>query len=77
MNFLSLIESKREGKTLAPAEIQDFIREFTAGRIPDYQMAAMLMAIYFRGLSASETRALTLAMRASARGQTFHWRHWR
>ncbi len=65
MNFLSLIESKREGKTLAPAEIQNFIREFTAGRIPDYQMAAMLMAIYFRGLDEQEMTALTLAMRDS------------
>lgn len=65
MNFLSLIESKREGKRLAPEGIQDFVREFTAGRIPDYQMAAMLMAIYFRGLSDAETRALTLAMRNS------------
>ena len=42
MNFLSLIEAKREGKTLAPEQIQEFIREFTAGKIPDYQMAAML-----------------------------------
>jgi pyrimidine-nucleoside phosphorylase len=65
VNFLSLIESKREGKTLASEEIQNFIREFTAGRIPDYQMAAMLMAIYFRGLADAETRALTLAMRDS------------
>ncbi len=65
MNFLPLIESKREGKTLAPREIQNFIREFTAGRIPDYQMAAMLMAIYFQGFEATETRALTLAMRDS------------
>jgi thymidine phosphorylase len=65
VNFLSLIESKREGQALAPAEIQNFIREFTAGRIPDYQMATMLMAIYFRGLNAAETRALTLAMRDS------------
>jgi pyrimidine-nucleoside phosphorylase len=65
VNFLSLIESKREGQALAPADIQQYIREFTAGRIPDYQMAAMLMAIYFRGLNNSETRALTLAMRDS------------
>jgi hypothetical protein len=43
MNFLSLIESKREGKILAPEEIQEFIREFTAEKISDYQMAAMLM----------------------------------
>jgi len=65
MNFLSLIESKREGKTLAPQQIQAFVREFTAAKIPDYQMAAMLMAIYFRGLNTAETTALTLAMRDS------------
>ena len=65
MNFLSLIESKREGRRLAPEQIQDFIREFTAGNIPEYQMAALLMAIYFRGLDTRETTALTLAMRDS------------
>ena len=65
MNFLPLIEAKREGKLLSQAKIQEFIREFTAGRIPDYQMAAMLMAIYFRGLNTAETTALTLAMRDS------------
>ena len=65
MNFLALIESKREGKILAPERIQEFIREFTAGKIPDYQMAALLMAIYFRGLNTAETTALTLAMRDS------------
>lgn len=65
MNFLSLIESKREGKTLAVGEIKSFISEFTAGAVPDYQMAAMLMAIYFRGLNTAETTALTLAMRDS------------
>ena len=65
MNFLSLIESKREGKILAPEQIREFIREFTAGKILDYQMAAMLMAVYFRGLDTAETTALTLAMRDS------------
>ena len=65
MNFLPLIESKREGNTLMSAQIQEFIREFTAGKIPDYQMAAMLMAIFFRGLNTAETTALTLAMRDS------------
>jgi pyrimidine-nucleoside phosphorylase len=65
MIFLPLIEAKREGKILAPEQIQEFIREFTAGKIPDYQMAAMLMAIYFRGLDTAETTALTLAMRDS------------
>ena len=65
MNFLSLIEAKREGKTLASEQIENFVQEFTAGKIPDYQMAAMLMAIYFRGLNTAETAALTLAMRDS------------
>jgi pyrimidine-nucleoside phosphorylase len=65
MNFLSLIESKREGKTLVPENIGQFIHEFTDGKIPEYQMAAMLMAIYFSGLNTAETRALTLAMRDS------------
>ena len=65
MNFLSLIEAKREGKIHASEQIQEFIREFTAGKIPDYQMAALLMAIYFRGLDTAETTALTLAMRDS------------
>ena len=65
MNFLSFIESKREGKILAPGQIQAFIRDFTAGKIPDYQMAALLMAIYFRGLDTAETTSLTLAMRDS------------
>ena len=65
MNFLSLIEQKREGKVLAAEQIREFVHEFTAGKIPDYQMAAMLMAIYFRGLNTAETTALTLAMRDS------------
>jgi pyrimidine-nucleoside phosphorylase len=71
MNFLLLIENKREGRILASAQIQEFIREFTAGKIPDYQMAAMLMAIYFRGLNTDETTALTLAMRDSGDVLTF------
>jgi pyrimidine-nucleoside phosphorylase len=65
VNFLSLIESKRAGQTLSREEIQALVREFTAGHIPDYQMAAFLMAIYFRGLNSEETTALTLAMRDS------------
>ena len=65
MHFLSLIENKREGKILAPETIREFIHEFTAGNIPDYQMAALLMAIFFRGLDTAETTALTLAMRDS------------
>jgi thymidine phosphorylase len=61
MNLLSLIEAKRDGAALRPAEIQGLVREFTAGRLPDYQMSAFLMAVFFRGLDPEETRALTLA----------------
>jgi thymidine phosphorylase len=65
MNALPLIEAKREGKPLSAAQIETAIASFTRGEIPDYQMAALLMAIYFRGLNADETRALTSAMRDS------------
>jgi pyrimidine-nucleoside phosphorylase len=65
VNFLSLIEAKREGQTLDAAQIKEIVSAFTAGRIPDYQMAAFLMAVYFRGLQPAEVRALTLAMRDS------------
>ena len=64
-SFLGAIESKREGHELSSEVIQTFIRDYSGGRIPDYQMAAMLMAIFFRGMTSAETRALTLAMRDS------------
>jgi pyrimidine-nucleoside phosphorylase len=65
MNFLSLIEAKREGHVLEAAQIKEIVSEYVAGKIPDYQMSALLMAIYFRGLNTQETSALTLAMRDS------------
>ena len=65
MNFLHLIEAKRDGHTLEPAQIQKAIAAYTAGRIPDYQMSAFLMATYFRGLNETETGALMRAMRDS------------
>lgn len=65
MNFLPLIEAKREGQALAPAQIKEAISAYTAGGIPDYQMSAFLMAVFFRGLTRGETTALTLAMRDS------------
>ena len=71
MNFLSLIEAKRDGHTLEAAQIKEIIAAYTAGHILDYQMAAFLMAVYFRGLSRTETRALTLAMRDS--GDVLHF----
>src|SRR5204863_6286718 len=45
--------------------VRDIVGAFTKGEIPDYQMAAFLMAVYFRGLDKTETTALTLAMRDS------------
>ncbi len=65
MNFLSLIEAKRDGKVLDSHQIKQIITAYTAGTIPDYQMAPFLMAVYFRGLSTAETSALMLAMRDS------------
>jgi pyrimidine-nucleoside phosphorylase len=65
LNFLSLLESKRDGNSLSTEHIQQIIRDYTAQKIPDYQMAALLMAIYFRGLDARETRDWTAAMRDS------------
>ena len=65
MNFLALIEAKRDGRKLAAGEIAAFVHDYTAGGLPDYQMAALLMAVQFRGLDAAETAALTLAMRDS------------
>ena len=65
VNFLALIEAKRDGKILDAAQIEAIVSAYTAGQIADYQMAAFLMAVYFRGLNTAETRALTLAMRDS------------
>jgi len=65
MNFLSLVESKRDGGELPNEGIQQIIQDYTAGRLPDYQVAALLMAIFFRGLNTAETRVMTLAMRDS------------
>jgi pyrimidine-nucleoside phosphorylase len=65
VNFLALLEAKRDGKTLTAEEIKTIVADYTRGDIPDYQMAAFLMAVFFRGLDTKETSALTLAMRDS------------
>lgn len=62
MRMYDLIMKKRNGGTLSREEIEYMIAEYTAERIPDYQMSAMMMAIYFQGMSAEETVALTMAM---------------
>ncbi len=65
MRMVDLIEKKKRGGTLTEEEIRWMISEFTEGRIPDYQMSAMLMAICFQGMTETETAQLTLAMRDS------------
>ncbi len=57
-----LIEHKRDGHALAPEQWARLIEEYTADRVPDYQMAAFLMAIVWRGLAPEELAALTEAM---------------
>jgi len=58
----SLIQHKRDGKALEPDQWRELIREYTADRIPDYQMSALLMAVVWRGLEPEELAALTDAM---------------
>ena len=62
MQMNDLIVKKRDGGALATEEIQWMIRGFVDGSVPDYQMSAMAMAIYFRGMDRRETLDLTLAM---------------
>jgi pyrimidine-nucleoside phosphorylase len=57
-----LIERKRSGEELSNEEITELVLGFTRGDVPDYQMAAWCMAVYFKGLSGRETHALTDAM---------------
>jgi pyrimidine-nucleoside phosphorylase len=65
MRMEELISKKKYGNALTRQEITAMIEGFTAGEIPDYQMAALLMAIYFQGMSEAETLYLTEAMAAS------------
>jgi pyrimidine-nucleoside phosphorylase len=60
-----VIETKRDGKQLAEADIREFIRAYAAGEIPDYQMAALAMAIFFQGMTFEEVTVLTDAMMRS------------
>ena len=57
-----LIQRKRDGAELAADELADLVLAYARDEVPDYQMAAFCMAVYFRGLSAAETHALTDAM---------------
>ncbi|MDR7458980.1 MAG: thymidine phosphorylase, partial [Armatimonadota bacterium] len=62
MRAYDLILRKRNGGTLAPEEIEALLQGFLRGEVPDYQMSAFLMAVYFQGMTPEETAALTMAM---------------
>jgi len=65
VKLLPLIEAKRDGRALTAQELREVVAAVVVGTIPDYQLASFLMAVFFRGLNADETAALTLAMRDS------------
>src|SRR6266702_3390947 len=67
MHFPTIIEKKRDGGELTEAEINEIITEFTDGDLPDYQMSAWAMAVFFRGMTPAETQYLTEAMMNSGR----------
>ncbi|MBE3561301.1 MAG: thymidine phosphorylase [Ktedonobacteraceae bacterium] len=72
MQILELIRKKRDGTALSTAEIDWFIEQYTRDALPDYQAAAWLMAVFWRGMDARETSDLTLAMARS--GEQLHVR---
>ncbi len=65
MRAVDLIEKKRDGGELSPEELRWLIQGYVAGEVPDYQMAAFLMAVYFQGMSQAETVTLTRVMAES------------
>lgn len=62
MHMIDLIQKKKRGEVLFKDEINYFINGYVAGDIPDYQVSALLMAVYFQGMNNQETTDLTLAM---------------
>ena len=62
MRMYDLIMKKRNGEALTKEEIQYMITEYVDGKIPDYQMSAFLMAVYFKGMNEEETLAMTQAV---------------
>ena len=72
MRLYDIIKKKRDGGKLSKEEIDFVISGYTAGDIPDYQISALLMAIYFRGMDIEETTELTLAISRS--GQRFDFK---
>jgi pyrimidine-nucleoside phosphorylase len=65
MRTVDLIHRKRDGEELSPEEIKYFVDGYTRGEIPDYQVSAFLMAVFFKGMSDHEVSALTESMMRS------------
>jgi pyrimidine-nucleoside phosphorylase len=72
MQAVELIRKKRDGEALSTAEIDWLVEQYTGGQVPDYQISAWLMAVYWRGMNAREIGDLTLAMARS--GEELHVR---
>ena len=71
MRMYDVIQKKKTGSELSEAEIRFFVDGYTKGEIPDYQAAALCMAIYFNGMTLDETAALTYAIRDSGQRLDF------
>ena len=67
-----LIERKRDGGELTPEEWNELMAGYALGEVPDYQLAALCMAIFFRGLTSAETFAFTQAMIATGETVDLH-----
>jgi len=62
MRMIDLINKKKHGESLTGAEIDYIVQGYTQGKIPDYQMSAFLMAVYFKGMNTEEISNLTMSM---------------
>ena len=71
MRFVDLIRKKRDGQELTAQEIDFIVHGYTAGELPDYQISSWLMAVLLKGMTRTETAALTQAMLHS--GEVLHW----
>ncbi|MGL4819473.1 MAG: pyrimidine-nucleoside phosphorylase, partial [Bacilli bacterium] len=73
MRMVDLIGKKRNGDALSAAEIDWIVQGYTRGDVPDYQMSAWLMSVYFQGMTDDETAALTMSMVHSGEALDLSW----